>query len=140
MKKKHYYNWAKKAFDAIEKWHTKMNDLGGEQGEYWNDDLNCAHSDLGRLLEDDGYDGYWGIFKELEEQDKNIETFDTRIKNLQRQIKELKKGKIELIKEKEEKIERNNLDYKNIDKKFGFTEIEIVPDTTYNTPAYLPTK
>tara|TARA_B100000965_G_scaffold406812_1_gene448919 strand:+ start:542 stop:964 length:423 start_codon:yes stop_codon:yes gene_type:complete len=140
MKKKHYYNWAKKAFEAIEKWNQKMHDLGGEQGEYWNDDLNCAHSDLSRILEDDGYDGYWGIFKDLENQDKSIEICDKRIDNLKKEIKALKNKKVHLIDEREKMIDRNNLDYKNIDKKFSFHEIKIVPDPTYNTPEYLPTK
>ena len=61
MKAGHYYAWAEKSFAILEKFHTRMFELGGEQSKHWDDDLNCRHHDLERALEDDNYDktGFW---------------------------------------------------------------------------------
>ena len=34
MKRGHYYNQAEKAFKILDKFYTKMFDLGGEESEY----------------------------------------------------------------------------------------------------------
>ena len=41
MQRGHYLNQARKAFAILDKFHTKMFDLGGEESEHWSDDFNC---------------------------------------------------------------------------------------------------
>ena len=51
MKRGHYLNQARKAFEILDKFHTKMFDLGGEESEHWSDDFNGDESYLRRILE-----------------------------------------------------------------------------------------
>ena len=70
MKRGHYLNQARKAFAILDKFHTKMFDLGGEKSEHWSDDFNSRESDLRRSLEA-GKDNE--SFVLLEHQDKKNE-------------------------------------------------------------------
>ena len=40
MKAGHYLNRAEKAYEILNKFHTKMFELGGEESEHWCDELN----------------------------------------------------------------------------------------------------
>ena len=51
MKRGHYLNQARKAFAILDKFHTKMFNLGGEESEHWSDDFNGDESYLRRILE-----------------------------------------------------------------------------------------
>ena len=114
MKAGHYYAWAEKSFAILEKFHTKMFELGGEQSKHWDDDLNCRHHDLERALEDDNYDrtGYWrqGYFYRLEATDRSIAACDPHIKKLQAQIKHLQK-QVKQTKARKESLKQYRLDY-----------------------------
>ena len=95
MKAGHYFKWAEKSFKILDKFHSRMYDLGGEESDLWNDDLNCRQADLDRALDDDNYDrtGYWrqGYFWRLEATDSSIKACDPHIKRLQAEIKELQR-------------------------------------------------
>ena len=123
MKRGHYLNQARKAFAILDKFHTKMFDLGGEESEHWSDDLNCDESYLRRIL-----DGPMGAddehFVKLEKCDKMIHTCDSYIKDYKQQIKYLKKQiATEQSKKKNIEFEKNeclvewNMDYKTIEKR-----------------------
>ena len=56
MKAGHYLKWAEKSFKILNKFHSRMFELGGEESDLWNDDLNCRFYDLERSLDDDNYD------------------------------------------------------------------------------------
>ena len=95
MKAGHYFRWAEKSFEILNKFHSRMYELGGEESDLWSDDLNCRQADLDRALEDDNYDrtGYWrqGYFYRLEATDSSIQACDPHIKRLQAEIKELQR-------------------------------------------------
>ena len=86
MKRGHYYNQAEKSFKILDKFHTKMFDLGGEESEHWSDDFNCDESYLRRIL-----DGPMGAddehFVKLENYDRNIELCDHDVNYYREQIK-----------------------------------------------------
>ena len=121
MKRGHYYNQAEKAFKILDKFHTKMFDLGGEQSEHWSDEFNGRESDLRRSL-DAGKDDE--SFVLLEHQDRKINTCDLNIKDYKDQIKYLRKRiaeeqtrKDKLRNEKQEMIVEFDMDYKTIEKR-----------------------
>ena len=123
MKAGHYLNRAEKAYEILNKFHTKMFELGGEESEYWCDELNHWERVLRQAIE-------WGKdseeFQILEKQDKKINDFNEFIKDYQDQIKYLKnlikktkQEKADLIKEKEDLLVEFNVDHKNIEKRLS---------------------
>ena len=121
MKRGHYYNQAEKAFKILDKFHTKMFDLGGEQSEHWSDEFNCRESDLRRSL-DAGKDDE--SFVLLEHQDRKMNTCDLNIQDYRDQIKYCRKRiaeeqtrKDKLQKKKQEMIVEFDMDYKTIEKR-----------------------
>ena len=114
MKAGHYYAWAEKSFAILEKFHTKMFELGGEKSEHWDDDLNSRHHDLERALEDDNYDktGFWsqGVFMHLQQTDSSIKACDPHIKKLEDQIKHLQK-QVKQTKARKKSLKQYRLDY-----------------------------
>ena len=123
MKAGHYLNRAEKAYEILNKFHTKMFDLGGEESEHWCDELNHWERVLRQAIE-------WGKdseeFQILEKQDKKINDFNEFIKDYQDQIKYLKnlikktkQEKADLIKEKEDLLVEFNVDHKNIEKRLS---------------------
>ena len=114
MKAGHYYAWAEKSFAILEKFHTKMFELGGEKSKHWDDDLNSRHHDLERALEDDNYDktGFWsqGVFMHLQQTDSSIKACDPHIKKLQAEIKHLQK-QVKQTKARKESLKQYRLDY-----------------------------
>ena len=138
MKAGHYYAWAEKSFAILEKFHTKMFELGGEQSKHWDDDLNCRHHDLERALEDDNYDktGFWsqGVFMHLQQTDSSIKACDPHIKRLQAEIKELQRQvkqtrarKESLKKHRLDMIKDFDMDYKTIYKRLCEEFPEFIP-------------
>ena len=131
MKRGHYYNQAEKAFKILDKFHTKMFDLGGEKSEHWSDDFNSRESDLRRSL-DAGKDDE--SFVLLEHQDKKMNTCDLNIKDYKDQIKYLRKRiaeeqtrKDKLRNEKQEMIVEFDMDYKTIEKRLTREFPEFIP-------------
>ena len=131
MKRGHYYNQAEKAFKILDKFHTKMFDLGGEQSEHWSDEFNGRESDLRRSL-DAGKDDE--SFVLLEHQDKKMNTCDLNIKDYKDQIKYLRKRiaeeqtrKDKLRNEKQEMIVEFDMDYKTIEKRLTREFPEFIP-------------
>ena len=131
MKRGHYYNQAEKAFKILDKFHTKMFDLGGEKSEHWSDDFNSRESDLRRSLEA-GKDNE--SFVLLEHQDRKINTCDLNIKDYKDQIKYLRKRiaeeqtrKDKLRNEKQEMIVEFDMDYKTIEKRLTREFPEFIP-------------
>ena len=133
MKRGHYLNQARKAFAILDKFHTKMFDLGGEESEHWSDDFNCDESYLRRIL-----DGPMGAddehFVKLEKYDKMAHTCDCHIKDYREQIKYLRKQiateqarKDNIQKEKNECIVEWNMDYKTIEKRLTKQYPEFAP-------------
>ena len=133
MKRGHYLNQARKAFAILDKFHTKMFDLGGEESEHWSDDFNCDESYLRRIL-----DGPMGAddehFVKLEQFDKRIHTCDLDIQDYKEQIKYLRKQiavsqtkKDNFIKEKNECLVEWNMDYKTIEKRLTKQYPEFAP-------------
>lgn len=123
MKAGHYLNRAEKAYEILNKFHTKMFELGGEESEHWCDELNHWERVLRQAIE-------WGKdseeFQILEKQDKKINDFNEFIKDYQDQIKYLKnlikktkQEKADLIKEKEDLLVEFNVDHKNIEKRLS---------------------
>jgi len=133
MKRGHYYNQAQKAFKILDKFHTKMFDLGGEESEHWSDDFNGDESYLRRILEgpmgkDDEH------FVKLEQFDTQINRCDLNVKDFKEQIKYLKKQiareqarKDNIQKEKTECIVEWNMDYKTIEKRLTRQYPEFIP-------------
>jgi hypothetical protein len=133
MKRGHYYNQAEKAFKILDKFHTKMFDLGGEESEYWSDDFNCEESYLRRILEgsmgkDDEH------FVKLEQYDRqaymcdlNVQDYKEQIKYLKKQIAREKARKDNIQKEKNECIVEWNMDYKTIEKRLTEKYPEFIP-------------
>tara|TARA_R100001509_G_scaffold156846_1_gene120465 strand:+ start:516 stop:944 length:429 start_codon:yes stop_codon:yes gene_type:complete len=130
MKAGHYLKWAEKAFPILNKFHSRMFELGGEESDLWNDDLNCRFYDLERSLDDDNYDGWGydrnGYFYQLQKTDERIEGCDDQvnyyldeIKNLKDKIKRTKEKKIELQKCREKMIVDFDMDYKTIEKRLS---------------------
>ena len=113
MKAGHYFKWAEKSFKILDKFHSRMYDLGGEESDLWNDDLNCRQADLNRALEDDNYDrtGYWrqGYFYRLEATDSSIKACDPHIKRLQAEIKELQR-QVKQTRARKESLKKHRLD------------------------------
>ena len=133
MKRGHYLNQARKAFAILDKFHTKMFDLGGEESEHWSDDFNCDESYLRRIL-----DGPMGAddehFVKLEQYDKMTHTCDCTIKDYREQIKYLRKQiareqarKDNIQKEKTECLVEWNMDYKTIEKRLTKQYPEFAP-------------
>ena len=133
MKRGHYLNQARKAFAILDKFHTKMFDLGGEESEHWSDDFNGDESYLRRILEgpmgaDDEH------FVKLEKYDKMANTCDWHIKDYKEQIKYLRKQiareqarKDNIQKEKTECLVEWNMDYKTIEKRLTKQYPEFAP-------------
>ena len=133
MKRGHYYNQAEKAFKILDKFHTKMFDLGGEESEHWSDDFNCDESYLRRILEgpmgaDDEH------FVKLEQFDKRIHICDLDIQDYKEQIKYLRKKiareqtrKDNIQKEKLDCILEWDMDYKTIEKRLTREFPEFIP-------------
>mgnify|MGYP001206109052 FL=1 len=141
MKAGHYYKWAEKSFKILDKFHSRMYELGGEESDLWDDDLNCDHHDLERALEDDNYDkwGYdsLGYFKQLENKDTLIKNCDWKIDSLKDQIRDLqtkirdtksKKSQLELQRLK--MIEEFDMDYKTIEDRLSKRYPEFVEKST----------
>ena len=123
MKAGHYLNRAEKAYEILNKFHTKMFDLGGEESEHWCDELNHWERILRQAIT-------WGKDSEeftiLEQQDDKIDSCDGYIKDYQNQINYLKtliqktkQRKVDLIKEKEDLLVEFNVDHKNIEKRLS---------------------
>jgi len=123
MKAGHYLNRAEKAYEILNKFHTKMFDLGGEESEHWCDELNHWERVLRQAIQ-------WGKdseeFQILEKQDNEIRATNDFIKSLNDQINYLKhkvkyqkQKKKELIKEKEDLLVEFNVDHKNIEKRLS---------------------
>ena len=138
MKAGHYFKWAKKSFEILNKFHSRMYELGGEESDLWSDDLNCSQADLDRAVEDDNYDrtGYWrqGYFYRLEATDSSIKACDPHIKRLQAEIKELQRQvkqtrarKESLKKHRLDMIKDFDMDYKTIYKRLCEEFPEFIP-------------
>lgn len=123
MKAGHYLNRAEKAYEILNKFHTKMFELGGEESEHWCDELNHWERILRQAIE-------WGKdseeFQILEKQDAKIHTSNCYIKDYEEQIKYCKerikwqkKRTAELKKEKEDLLIEFNVDHKNIEKRLS---------------------
>ena len=123
MKAGHYLNRAEKAYEILNKFHTKMFELGGEASEHWCDELNHWERILRQAIT-------WGKESEefviLEKQDDKIqatnefiEGLEEQIKYLKDQIKKHKQLKLDLIKEKEDLLVEFNVDHKNIEKRLS---------------------
>ncbi len=133
MKRGHYYNQAEKAFKILNKFHTKMFDLGGEESEHWSDDFNCDESYLRRILEGpEGKDDEH--FVKLENFDKQINMYDLNVQDYRDQIKYCRKriaeeqAKKDKIKnEKNECLVEWNMDYKTIEKRLTKQYPEFIP-------------
>ena len=141
MKAGHYYKWAEKSFKILDKFHSRMYELGGEESDLWNDDLNCDHHDLERALEDDNYDkwGYdsLGYFKQLENKDTLIKNCDWKIDSLKDQIRDLqtkirdtKSKKSQFESERLKMIQDFNMDYKTIEGRLSTRYPEFVEKST----------
>ena len=123
MKAGHYLNHAEKAYEILNKFHTKMFELGGEESEHWCDELNHWERILRQAIT-------WGKdseeFQILEKQDDKIQAkgeyikgIEEQIKYLKNQIKKHKQLKLDLIKEKEDLLVEFNVDHKNIEKRLS---------------------
>ena len=123
MKAGHYLNRAEKAYEILNKFHTKMFELGGEESEHWCDELNHWERILRQAIT-------WGKdseeFQILEKQDDKIqakiefiEDLEEQIKYLKNQIKKHIQYKLDLIKEKEDLLVEFNVDHKNIEKRLS---------------------
>ena len=123
MKAGHYLNRAEKAYEILNKFHTKMFELGGEESEHWCDELNHWERILRQAIT-------WGKDSEeftiLEQQDDKIDSCNGYIKDYQKQInylktliKKTKQRKVDLIKEKEDLLIEFNVDHKNIEKRLS---------------------
>ena len=133
MKRGHYLNQARKAFAILDKFHTKMFDLGGEESEHWSDDFNGDESYLRRILEgpmgkDDEH------FVKLEKFDRQMHMCDLEIKDYKEQINYLKdqiarekQRKENIQKEKTECLVEWNMDYKTIEKRLTKQYPEFAP-------------
>ena len=123
MKAGHYLNRAEKAYEILNKFHTKMFDLGGEESEHWCDDLNHWERVLRQAIE-------WGKdseeFTVLEQQDDKIDSCDGYIKDYQNQIDYLKtlikkteQRKVDLYKERLDLLKEYNIDHLTIEKRLS---------------------
>ena len=141
MKAGHYYRWAEKSFKILDKFHSRMYELGGEESDLWDDDLNCDHHDLERALEDDNYDkwGYdsLGYFKTLENKDSfiqncewKIDSYKDQIRDLQRRIRNEKSLKSKHQEERLKMIQDFNMDYKTIEGRLSKRYPEFVEKST----------
>ena len=141
MKAGPYLKWAEKSFKILNKFHSRMFELGGEESDLWNDDLNCRFYDLERSLVDDNYDGWGydreGYFHQLQSKDESILSCDDRIKyyldeikNLKDKIKRTKERKENLKTEREKMILDFDMDYKTIEKRLSQEFPEFVEKST----------
>ena len=121
MKAGHYLNRAEKAYEILNKFHTKMFELGGEESEHWCDELNHWERVLRQAIE-------WGKdseeFTVLEQQDDKIDSCDGYIKDYQNQIDYLKtlikkteQRKVDLYKERLDLLKEYNIDHLTIEKR-----------------------
>ena len=87
MKAGHYLNRAEKAYKILDRFHSKMFELGGEESEHWCDELNHWERILRQAIT-------WGKdseeFQILEKQDDKIQAKIEFIEDLEEQIKYLK--------------------------------------------------
>ena len=123
MKAGHYLNRAEKAYEILNKFHTKMFELGGEKSEHWCDELNHWERVLRQAIE-------WGKdsveFTVLEQQDDKIDSCDSYIKDYQNQIDYLKtlikkteQRKVDLYKERLDLLKEYNIDHLTIEKRLS---------------------
>ena len=123
MKAGHYLNRAEKAYEILNKFHTKMFELGGEESEHWCDELNHWERVLRQAIE-------WGKdseeFTVLEQQDNKINSCDGYIKDYQNQINYLKtlikkteQRKVDLYKERLDLLKEYNIDHLTIEKRLS---------------------
>ena len=123
MKAGHYLNRAEKAYEILNKFHTKMFELGGEESEHWCDELNHWERVLRQAIE-------WGKdseeFTVLEQQDDKIDSCDGYIKDYQNQIDYLKtlikkteQRKVDLYKERLDLLKEYNIDHLTIEKRLS---------------------
>ncbi len=123
MKAGHYLNRAEKAYEILNKFHTKMFELGGEESEHWCDELNHWERVLRQAIE-------WGKdseeFTVLEQQDDKIDSCDGYIKDYQNQINYLKtlikkteQRKVDLYKERLDLLKEYNIDHLTIEKRLS---------------------
>ena len=130
MKAGHYLNRAEKAYEILNKFHTKMFELGGEESEHWCDELNHWERILRQAIS-------WGKdseeFQILEKQDRKIHSCNYYLKDYQNQInylktliKKTKQQKVDLLKEKEDLLIEFNVDHKNIEKRLSQSYPEFI--------------
>ena len=130
MKAGHYLNRAEKAYEILNKFHTKMFELGGEESEHWCDELNHWERILRQAIT-------WGKdseeFQLLEKQDEKILAksqfiveLKDQIKYLKDQVKRHKQLETDLIKEREDLLVEFNLDHKNIEKRLSQSYPEFI--------------
>ena len=123
MKAGHYLNRAEKAYEILNKFHTKMFELGGEDSEHWCDELNHWERVLRQAIE-------WGKdseeFQILEKQDRKIHSCNYYLKDYQNQIDYLKtlikkteQRKVDLYKERLDLLKEYNIDHLTIEKRLS---------------------
>jgi|9_EtaG_2_1085328.scaffolds.fasta_scaffold119460_1 septal ring factor EnvC (AmiA/AmiB activator) len=137
MKAGHYYNQAEKAYKILHKYHTKMFDLGGEESDFWNDDLNHYERVLRDSLdwgkEDELFTEAANFDTRLSRVDDHIKEYLSDIRYLKGRIKELKATKERVQQEKKDYLVENNMDYKTIDKRLATEYPEFVEETKVET-------
>ena len=130
MKAGHYLNRAEKAYEILNKFHTKMFELGGEESEHWCDELNHWERILRQAIT-------WGKdseeFQILEKQDRKIHSCNYYIKDYQNQINYLKtlikkteQRKVDLYKERLDLLKEYNIDYLTIEKRLSQSYPEFI--------------
>jgi len=121
MKRGHYYNQAEKAFKILDKFHTKMFDLGGEESEHWSDDFNGRESCLRRSIEAGKDDNAFVLLEKHDEKISDnegiIEYYEQKLKDIRKKIKHHKQRKIDLQEQKVSLIKEFDMDYKTIEKR-----------------------
>ena len=133
MKRGHYYNQAEKAFAILDKFHTTMFDLGGEESEHWSDDFNCDESYLRRILEgpegkdDEHFVKLENFDKQINMYDLNVQEYRDQIKYCRKRIAEEQTRKEKLQKEKQEMIVEFDMDYKTIENRLTKEFPEFIP-------------
>ena len=137
MKAGHYYNQAEKAYEILHKYHTKMFDLGGEESDFWNDDLNHYERVLRDSLdwgkEDELFTEAANFDTRLSRVDDHIKEYLSDIRYLKSRIKELKATKERVQQEKKDYLVENNMDYKTIDKRLATEYPEFVEESKVKT-------
>ena len=133
MKRGHYLNQARKAFAILDKFHTKMFDLGGEESEHWSDDFNGDESYLRRILDgpmgkdDEHFVRLEKFDKQIHMCDLNVQDYRDQIKYCRKQIAEEQAKKDKIKNEKNECLVEWNMDYKTIEKRLTKQYPEFAP-------------